>query len=89
MYNTTALKEGIAELFGILSTSHAWLHSRDLVNKTNDDADEIKMIPLMISALDVLPRMSYYLTADKWRIDLIENNTFDNDKIVSTWWQYR
>lgn len=59
-----------------------------LVNET-DDPDQVRIVSLMITALDILPRMAYYLTADTWRLDAIQNNSFDSSQLLSTWWQYR
>lgn len=84
----TALEEGVAELFGVLSVSHAWLSSRGLISNTTD-LDEARTVSLMITALDVLPRMAYYLAADTWRIDAIQNKSLDVADLTSTWWKYR
>ncbi|XP_008546546.2 angiotensin-converting enzyme [Microplitis demolitor] len=84
----SALEEGVSELFGILASSQAWLTTLNLINET-DKTEEAHIVSIMITALDVLPRMAYYLTADQWRIDIIRNNTFDPDHLTNSWWEYR
>lgn len=78
----------MSELFGILASSQAWLTTLNLINET-DKTEEAHIVSIMITALDVLPRMAYYLTADQWRIDIIRNNTFDPDHLTNSWWEYR
>ncbi|XP_043267787.1 angiotensin-converting enzyme-like [Venturia canescens] len=84
----SALEEAVAELFGVLSVSQAWLNSRDLIDNSTD-LDQAHIVSLMITALDVLPRMAYYLAADNWRIDATENRTFDGSDMATSWWNYR
>ncbi|KAK0160601.1 hypothetical protein PV328_007993 [Microctonus aethiopoides] len=84
----SALEEGVAELFGILSTSNSWLCSLNLLNETND-IEDTRIVLLMITALDVLPRLAYYHSADMWRIDLINNNTLEPKDLINSWWEYR
>lgn len=43
----------------------------------------------MITALDVLPRLAYYMSADMWRINAIENNITDSAELIKSWWKYR
>lgn len=83
-----ALESSIEELFGVLSMSKAWLQSLNLVAES-DDSDEIRVVSLMTTALDVLPRMAYYLAADMWRLDTIRNKTFDPSELTANWWKYR
>ncbi|XP_044583140.1 angiotensin-converting enzyme-like [Cotesia glomerata] len=84
----SALEEGVSELFGILASSQAWLTTLNLINET-DKTEEAHLVSIMMTALDVLPRMAYYFTADQWRIDVIKNNTFDPENLMSSWWKYR
>lgn len=82
------MEEGVSELFGILAASRAWLLSLNLVNET-DDLDQARIASIMITALDVLPRMAYYLSADMWRIEAMKNNSYDPNELTESWWQYR
>ncbi|XP_063975788.1 angiotensin-converting enzyme-like [Diachasmimorpha longicaudata] len=84
----SAINSAVEELFGVLSISRAWLMSLNLV-KESDDQDEIRVVSLMITALDVLPRLAYYLTADMWRLDSIRNKILDSNDLTATWWEYR
>lgn len=81
----SGLEEGISELFGILSASPAWLN-RFMYNVSETDQ---KIVSLMITALDVLPRLAYYMSADMWRINAIENNITDSAELIKSWWKYR
>ena len=78
----------MAEFFGILSVSPVWLNSTGLI-KNETDGEEAKIVSLMLTALDVLPRMAYYLTVDAWRMDAIQNKTMDHSRLTSNWWKYR
>ncbi|XP_046744536.1 angiotensin-converting enzyme 2-like [Diprion similis] len=84
----SGLEEGISELFSILSVSPEQLHTLGLI--TNDtDTDHSQITSLMITALDVLPRLAYYISADLWRINMIKNGTFEPKVLLDSWWQYR
>nr|XP_033336787.1 angiotensin-converting enzyme-like isoform X1 [Megalopta genalis] len=83
----SVLEEGVAELFGILAASPAWLnHSRIIDNSV--DNDQLLMVSLMITALDVLPRLAYYMSADMWRIKVIETG-MKPENLTLSWWQHR
>ncbi|KAK2582171.1 hypothetical protein KPH14_004528 [Odynerus spinipes] len=83
----SGLEEGLSELFGILSASPAWLSRNGLMYDINDT--DHKIVSLMITALDVLPRLAYYMSADMWRINAIENNITDPAELIKSWWKYR
>ncbi|XP_011300357.1 angiotensin-converting enzyme-like isoform X2 [Fopius arisanus] len=84
----SALDSAMEELFGVLSMSRAWLLSLNLVNET-DDQDEVRVVSLMMTALDVLPRMAYYLGADLWRLHVIQNKSLTPGELTVAWWEYR
>ncbi|XP_034950729.1 angiotensin-converting enzyme-like protein Ace3 [Chelonus insularis] len=84
----SAIEEGVSELFGILAASPAWLSTLNLTNETKDP-DELQIISIMITALDILPRLAYYFSGDMWRIDTIKNNTFNPEHLTTSWWKYR
>nr|XP_031845275.1 angiotensin-converting enzyme-like isoform X1 [Nomia melanderi] len=84
----SVLEEAVSELFGILAASPAWLnHVRVIDNST--DNDQHQMVSLMITALDVLPRLTYYMAADMWRINAIQTGITDSKELTASWWQYR
>ncbi|KAJ8676306.1 hypothetical protein QAD02_012093 [Eretmocerus hayati] len=84
----SVLEEGIAEFFSLLAASPAWLQQTGLMN-TSIGSKEAEMTSLTITALDVLPRLAYYISADKWRLEAIEKNSTDPDQLMSSWWQNR
>ncbi|XP_046476577.1 angiotensin-converting enzyme 2 isoform X2 [Neodiprion pinetum] len=84
----SGFEEGISELFSILSVSPAQLQTLGLVSN-DTDTDHSQITSLMITALDVLPRLAYYISADVWRINVIKNGTFEPKVLLETWWQYR
>ncbi|XP_015117890.1 angiotensin-converting enzyme [Diachasma alloeum] len=84
----SAIDSAVEELFGVLSMSRAWLLSLNLV-KESDDQDEVRVVSLMMTALDVLPRLAHYLAADMWRLDSIKNKLLDPNELTATWWEYR
>ncbi|XP_043492223.1 angiotensin-converting enzyme-like isoform X1 [Polistes fuscatus] len=83
----SALEEALSELFGILSASPVWLQRNHLIYNVSDS--DQKIVSLMITALDVLPRLAYYISADLWRINAIENNITDSAELIKSWWEYR
>lgn len=58
------------------------------MNATNDDEQRM-IVSLMITALDILPRLAYYYSVDMWRINAIKKNITDPADLVSSWWKYR
>ncbi|XP_025987532.2 angiotensin-converting enzyme 2 isoform X2 [Solenopsis invicta] len=84
----SGLEEGISTIFGILSGSPAWLNHTGLMNSTEDN-EERMIVSLMITALNVLPRLAYYYAADLWRLNAIQENIIDPTDLVTSWWTYR
>ncbi|XP_029161512.1 angiotensin-converting enzyme-like [Nylanderia fulva] len=83
----SGLEEGISTLFGILSASPAWLNHTHLMNSV--DNEQRMIASLMITALNVLPRLAYYYSADLWRLNAIQENITNPTDLVSSWWNYR
>ncbi|XP_072756511.1 angiotensin-converting enzyme isoform X2 [Anoplolepis gracilipes] len=84
----SGLEEGISTLFGILSVSPAWLNHTHLMNSTNDNEQRM-IVSLIITALNVLPRLAYYYSADLWRLNAIQENITDPAGLLSSWWKHR
>ncbi|XP_076766424.1 angiotensin-converting enzyme [Xylocopa sonorina] len=84
----SALEESVTELFGILAASPAWLNYIDVMDNSTDNEQHL-MISLMITALNTLPRISYYMSADMWRINAIEKGMTKPEDLISSWWMYR
>lgn len=82
------LEESISELFGILSISPAWLNHSNLLDNSTDN-EQRQIVSLMVTALDVLPRLAYYLSADTWRIDAVNNGIKEPVNLTSSWWKHR
>lgn len=88
MFGFTGLEESISILFGILSASPAWLKHTRLMNDT-DNQEKHMIVSLMLTALNVLPRLTYYYSADLWRINAINKNITDPTDLVLSWWKHR
>ncbi|XP_014475426.1 PREDICTED: angiotensin-converting enzyme-like [Dinoponera quadriceps] len=84
----SGLEESISILFGILSTSPAWINHTGLMNASNDNEQRM-IVSLMIAALDIFPRLAYYYSVDMWRLNAIEKNINEPADLVSSWWKYR
>jgi hypothetical protein len=84
----TVLDEAVAELFSILAASPAWLQYLGLIDKSIG-SEEAKITSLTITALDVLPRLAYYISVDKWRLDAIEKNETNSKQLAADWWKTR
>ncbi|XP_050574084.1 angiotensin-converting enzyme-like [Bombus affinis] len=84
----SALEEGVSELFGILAASPAWLNYTRIIDDSSNN-DQNLIISLMITALNTLPRIAYYISVDMWRINAIEKNLTNPEDLISSWWQYR
>ncbi|XP_066600363.1 angiotensin-converting enzyme-like [Prorops nasuta] len=83
----SGLEEGISEMFGILSASPAWLNTTNLLN--TDDNEERKIVSLFITALDVIPRLAYYISADMWRLNATQEGIPTPEGLISSWWNFR
>lgn len=73
-----------------MSMSPIWLQTTGLVDKeiweTNENlAEDIRIV----SMLDILPRLAYYISVDYWRLNILEKNITDSKEIVSLWWKHR
>lgn len=56
----------------------------------SSETNEQRMIvSLMITALNVLPRLAYYYSADLWRLNAIQENFTNPTDLVASWWKYR
>ncbi|XP_032684214.1 angiotensin-converting enzyme 2-like isoform X2 [Odontomachus brunneus] len=84
----SGLEESISTLFGVLSTSPAWLNQTNLMSASNNN-EERMIVSLIITALDVLPRLAYYYSADMWRLNAITKNITDRAELMLTWWEHR
>jgi len=58
------------------------------MNSTKDN-EQRRIASLMITALNVLPRLAYYYSADLWRLNAIQENITDPEDLVASWWKYR
>ncbi|XP_043265604.1 angiotensin-converting enzyme-like [Colletes gigas] len=84
----SALEIGVSELFGILAASPAWLKYTHIMDNSTDN-DQHLIVSLMITALNTLPRLAYYMSLDMWRINVIETGITNPEDLVSSWWKYR
>ncbi|XP_015430692.1 PREDICTED: angiotensin-converting enzyme-like [Dufourea novaeangliae] len=84
----SALEDGVSELFSILAASPAWLNYTRVTDNSTDNQQHL-MVSLMITALNVLPRLAYYMSADMWRINAIETGSTKTEDLISSWWKYR
>nr|XP_003703938.1 PREDICTED: angiotensin-converting enzyme-like [Megachile rotundata]XP_012142021.1 PREDICTED: angiotensin-converting enzyme-like [Megachile rotundata]XP_012142022.1 PREDICTED: angiotensin-converting enzyme-like [Megachile rotundata] len=84
----SALEEGLSELFGILAASPAWLNYTQVMNDSADNNERL-IVSLMITALNVLPSLAYYMAADMWRINAINEGIKDPEELISSWWKHR
>ncbi|KAG5326635.1 ACE enzyme, partial [Pseudoatta argentina] len=84
----SGLEESISTLFGILSASPAWLNHTHLMNNIKDDQQRM-IVSLMITALNIFPRLAYYYSADLWRLNAIRQNITNPVDLITSWWNYR
>ncbi|KOC69979.1 Angiotensin-converting enzyme [Habropoda laboriosa] len=84
----SGLEEGVSELFGILAASPAWLNYTHLMDNSTDSEQRL-IVSLMITALNTLPQITYYMSADMWRIDAIEKGITNPEDLISSWWKHR
>lgn len=82
------LEEAVSELFGILAASPVWLNYTRIIDNSTDNEQRL-ITSQMITALNTLPRIAYYMSADMWRINAIRKEITNPDDLVSTWWEYR
>lgn len=84
----TGLEESVSELFGILAASPAWLNYTHIIDDSSDN-DQNLITSLMITALNTLPQIVYYISVDMWRINAIKKNITNSEDLISSWWEYR
>ena len=82
------LEEAVGELFSILAASPTWLKHVGILDESVG-SEEAKITSLTITALDVLPRLAYYVSTDKWRLEALEKNETDPKQLTSDWWKTR
>lgn len=82
------MEEGLSELFSILAASPAWLNCTHLIDESIDNEQRL-IVSLMITALNVLPNLAYYMAVDTWRINALEKEITNPEDLVSTWWKHR
>ena len=76
---------GLGEILAINNLPYYDLLVEDVF--TNDEnATENRMGALLMLALKVLPRLPYYLAADFWRLNILENN---ESELAQSWWEMR
>ncbi|XP_044729706.1 angiotensin-converting enzyme-like [Chrysoperla carnea] len=84
----SALTEGIKEIGHLLSIHPSNLHTQEIVYLHEFDIYSEKYHAnetlLLLHALRILPRLAYYISADEWRLQVLENDTNDID-----WWNLR
>lgn len=84
----SGLEESVSELFGILAASPAWLNYTRIIDDSSDN-DQNLITSLMITALNTLPQIVYYISVDMWRINAIKKNITNSEDLISSWWAYR
>nr|XP_034173869.1 angiotensin-converting enzyme-like [Osmia lignaria]XP_034173870.1 angiotensin-converting enzyme-like [Osmia lignaria] len=84
----SGLEEGLSELFSILAASPAWLNYTHLIDESTDNEQRL-IVSLMITALNILPSLAYYMAVDTWRINAIEEKITNPEDLVSAWWKHR
>ena len=77
-----------------MSMSPAWLDSIGLVKREKWESDdqfkeEIRLVSEMVTALDILPRLAYYISADLWRLDVLQKGITDPIELTKSWWKHR
>jgi hypothetical protein len=77
---------GLGSVLAIKNMRYKGVWDTSLFPQNGTDADANKMTQLLLIALRVLPKLPYYLAADKWRLHLLENG-FDN--MNEEWWRFR
>jgi hypothetical protein len=77
---------GLGSVLAIKNMRYKGVWDTSLFPQNGTDADPNKMTQLLLIALRVLPKLPYYLAADKWRLHLLENG-FDN--MNEEWWRFR
>lgn len=77
--------KGLGSVLGVKNLRNkVW--GRSLFEKHDSDLQNNDMTELLLIALRVLPKLPFYLAADKWRLQLLENGFSDMEK---QWWNFR
>lgn len=86
----SVLEESFAEYFGLMSMSPIWLQTIGLVEKeTWESNEELAENLRIVSMLNVLPRLAYYVSADFWRLKVLKENITDTKELALSWWKHR
>ncbi|XP_066145179.1 angiotensin-converting enzyme-like isoform X2 [Euwallacea fornicatus] len=78
-----SIDDAVAKLGSILAVESLDYHG--IVNAEAGD-DSIKMTKLLLVALRIMPRLVYSLMVDKWRIEVLEQNS---SNVADLWWKFR
>lgn len=82
--------EAVTSLSSIFAMEYLPMNSilpKDIFNEYGEDGNNNnKMTALLLLAMRILPKLPYYLIADKWRLDELE---YESDNLTSSWWEYR
>lgn len=81
-FRYSALDEAVVQLGSILAVENLPYHG--ILGGNLDES--AKMTKLLLVALRVLPKLAYYMAAEKWRLEEMENSSGD---LVESWWNKR
>ncbi|KAL1506258.1 hypothetical protein ABEB36_005653 [Hypothenemus hampei] len=79
-----AIDDAMEKLGSILAIEG--LKSHGITTTTNPENETTQMTKLLLTALRVMPKLAYSFMADKWRMEILEQNITN---IAGSWWSFR
>lgn len=77
---------GLGSILAMKNMKMEGVWDSELFKRDEKNFNENEMTELLLVALRVLPKMAFYMTADKWRLEVLQNG---GDNMVASWWNMR
>ncbi|KAJ4450502.1 hypothetical protein ANN_01929 [Periplaneta americana] len=88
----SAIYEAVGGLSSLLATTPQYLKQLGLLTTKDNEAETVELAKaslLLLTALQTLPKLPYYLAADLWRIEILNNNVTNVTEMNNSWRRFR
>ncbi|XP_069675484.1 angiotensin-converting enzyme-like protein Ace3 [Periplaneta americana] len=88
----SAIYEAVGGLSSLLATTPQYLKQLGLLITKDNEAETVELAKaslLLLTAMQTLPKLPYYLAADLWRIEILNNNVTNVTEMNNSWRRFR
>lgn len=78
--------ENLGSIVAINNLHHYKFINGNIFNDYSDETYDTRMTALLLVALRTLPKLPYYLAADKWRLSELQSAS---NNVEGEWWNVR